>query len=667
MEIILAKHAGFCFGVSKAVNLAYRLAEEQSGDIYTLGAIIHNKTVTQELAEHGVGIIEKPEELAALPCKQKPTVIIRAHGISKAVSQQLEAMEVRVADATCPFVKKIQRLAMEKYQEGYQIVITGDVSHPEVVGINGWCGNTAIVINGPEELYKLSPEVDNYCVLSQTTFSTVRWQIIIKEMKKQFDKFLYFDTICIATTTRQEEAKTVAESVDLMIVIGDKMSSNARKLVEICLLECPKTYLIESSRDLQGIDFIKIRRVGITAGASTPEPVIREVISKMSELSTNTNDNFEAMLEESLTTLTTGQTVTGNIIRVDEKGVFIDLGFKYEGFVAINEFKDQPSVGDEVEAMVVRVNDKDGEVALSKRRIDSKKNIKIIEEAYENQTPVTVHVTDAVNGGLVGNADGIRVFIPASQLASRFVADVSSYIKKDLDVRIVTFEKGERNRLKVVGSHKVIEEENKAKLSAEFWSTVEIGKTYKGKVRSITNFGAFVDLGGIDGLVHLSELSWKKIKHPSEVVSVGDEIEVYVIKCDPENNKISLGYRKDEENPWNDISAKYQVGDIVTAKVVKFLPFGVFVEIEPGLDGLVHISQISSIRLNKAQDALFMGQLVDAKIVEMNEEAKKINLSIKEVEPIDPIRNDEFQEENADYADAVAEDLAETAVENPEE
>ena len=378
----------------------------------------------------------------------------------------------------------------------------------------------------------------------------------------------------------------------------------------------------------------------------------------MSEMNMNANENFETLLEESLKTLTNGQTVQGNIIRVDDKGVFIDLGFKYEGFVAINEFKDQPKVGDEVEAVVVRVNDKDGEVILSKRKIDSKKNMKAIEEAFANKTPVVVRIVEAVNGGLVGNADGVRVFIPASQLASRYVSDVSSYLNKDLEVRIVTFERGERNRLKVVGSHKVIEEENKARVSEEFWSSVEEGKVYVGKVRSLTNFGAFVDLGGIDGLVHMSELSWKKIKHPSEVLSVGDEIEVFVLKCDAEAKKISLGYRKDEENPWNGITEKYNVGDIVSAKVVKFLPFGVFVEIETGLDGLVHISQISSVRLNKAQEVLSMGQVVEAKIVELNPEAKKINLSIKEVAPIDPVR-----EEVEEVAEEVVEEATEEAAE----
>lgn len=648
MEIVLAESAGFCFGVSKAVNLAYRLSQNNNGKIYTLGAIIHNNAVIEELSNNGIDVIENIEELEGkINEKENCTVIIRAHGIPKSVRADLDKMGVTVEDATCPFVRKIQMLAMEKYKEGYKIVITGDEKHPEVIGINGWCENSAIIISEPEDVENLDKTENNYCVLSQTTFSVVKWKLIIEQLKKQFDKFIYFDTICSATVKRQEEAANVAASVELMIVIGDRMSSNTLKLVEICKANCKQTFLIESSLDLSGIDFINIKRVGVTAGASTPDHVIREVISKMSEINTNTNDSFEALLEESLTTLATGQTVKGNIIRVDENGVFIDLGFKYEGFVAIDEFREQPNIGDEVEAIVVRVNDKDGEVVLSKKRIDSKKNIKAIEEAYENKTPVTVYVTEAVKGGLVGNANGVRVFIPASQLASRYVSDLSSYIKKNLEVRIVTFEKGDKNRVKVVGSHKIIDEENKARISEEFWSNIEVGKIYNGKVRSITSFGVFVDLGGIDGLVHLSELSWKKIKHPSEVVAVGDTIEVYVIKFDRETKKISLGYRKTEDNPWNNINEKYSVGDVITGKVVKFLPFGAFIEIETGLDGLVHISQISSVRINKVQDALKIGQVVEAKIIEINEESKKINLSIKEVAPIDPVVEEEPEEAEA--------------------
>ena len=680
MQIVLAKNAGFCFGVSKAVNTAYELAEhsgkgkmkiveneqfDKGNRIFSLGAVIHNKMVISELEKSGIKVIESIEELD-FSKEEPPTVIIRAHGIPKIIHEKLKNSGVNIVDATCPYVKKIHCLVAEKYNDGYSIVIAGDEKHPEVIGINGWCEDKAEIISEPEDVFQLNKNAGKYCLLAQTTFSMIKWELIKDEFKKQFDNFLYFDTICIATVKRQEEAAKVAEKVDLMIVIGDKMSSNTRKLVEICLTECSKTFLIESVCELERIDFENIKKVGITAGASTPKPVIREVINKMSDIGTNTNDNFEAMLEESLTTLTTGQTVKGNIIRVDDKGVFIDLGFKYEGFVAIDEFREQPSVGDEVEAVVARVNDKDGEVTLSKRRIDSKKNIKFIEEAYENKTPVTVRITDVVNGGLVGNAMSVRVFIPASQLASRFVADLSSYLKKEIDVRIVTFEKGEKNRLKIVGSHKIINDEVRAKVEDEFWSGIEIGKEYKGKVRSLTSFGAFVDLGGIDGLVHLTELSWKKIRHPSEVVSVGDEIDVFVIKFDTQTRKISLGHKKDSENPWKDIFAKYNVGDIISAKVVKFLPFGAFVEIEPGLDGLVHISQISNVRLNKVQDALIMGQVVEAKIVEMNEESRKINLSIREVAPIDPVKTVEEESEivTEEVVETVeAEEVAEMTVE----
>ena len=650
MEIILADNAGFCFGVSKAVNTAFDLAKNiknvndpkcDAGEIFTLGAIIHNKNVINELAENGVHVIESVENI-----DKGSTVVIRTHGVSKDIYDKLNSQSINIIDATCPFVKKIHKLVREKHKEGYGIIIIGDPEHPEVKGINGWCENSAVIISDISDIaVKLirsdSSNVPKYCVVAQTTFNISKWNFIITELKKQFDKFIYFDTICIATVKRQSEAALVAEKVDFMIVIGDKMSSNTMKLVEICSQGCLQTLLIESYKDLKGVDFKNIEKVGITAGASTPEPVIKEVIKFMSQINTdeNTNvtDNFEAMLEESLTVLTSGEVGKGKIIRVDDKGVYIDLGFKYEGFININEFKDQPRVGDEVEAMITKVSDKDCEVLLSKRRIDSKRNVKIIEEAFENKTPIKIHITEQVNGGLVGNISGLSVFVPASQISLRYVEDLTTYLNTDLDVMIITFKKGERNRLKIVGSHKIIAEEERNKKSDEFWSDIQDGKAYKGVVKHITNFGAYVDIGGVDGLVYRSDLSWKKIRHPSEVVSEGQEIEVFVIKFDGDTKKVTLGYKKASENPWNNIYERYNIEDILEVKIVKFVKYGAFAEIEPGLDGLIHISKISNVRLNRPQDALKVGQVVAAKIIGMNEEDKKISLSVKDVEPIDPV------------------------------
>lgn len=645
MEIVKAKTSGFCFGVEKAVETTFNLAESGGKQIYTLGDIIHNKIVIDSLKEKGVKVINSLDELN----DSNAIVIIRAHGVPKIIYEQLESRNIDYVDATCPYVKKIQRLAEKYYLDGYQIIITGDSSHPEVIGINGWCNNEAIIIDSVEQLKEIEKKDKKYCLLSQTTYNKNKWYNILSHYKKEFDKSSYFDTICNATTMRQEEASLLASDVDLMLVIGDKKSSNSMKLFDICSEKCTNTMLVESPDDLVGVDFNNIKKTGITAGASTPERVIGEVINIMSE--NNGNEIFASMLEESLTTLTSGETVKGTIIRVDTSGVFVDLGFKYEGFVSIEEFSEQPEVGDEVEAVVVRVNDKDGEVTLSKRKLDYKKDLKVIEQSYNDKTPITVTVKQVIKGGLAANIGKTRVFIPASHVEDRFVSDLTPYLNKELDIVIITFERGRRGQMKIVGSHKIVAKKKNEKAASEVWSSIEVGKEYTGTVKNLTNFGAFVDIGGVDGLVHISELSWKKIKHPSQVVKVGDEINVHVLSFEQENDKISLGYKKAEDNPWLNIENEYNVGDVVPCKVVRFVPFGVFVQLENGVDGLVHISQISNVRINAASDVLKMGQTVEAKITEIDIENKKINLNIRDVQAYDP---EVIEEETVDVNEVVS-------------
>ena len=466
------------------------------------------------------------------------------------------------------------------------------------------------------------------------------------------DKPVFFDTICNATVKRQKEAEELAAVVDIMIIVGSKNSSNTLKLYDLCRDICEKTFLVESALELDVGIFKNNYNVGVTAGASTPGFSIEEVIKLMSDINLNENEakesDFAAMLEDSLTSIKSGEVVKGAINKIDDKGVYVDLGFKYEGFISIDEFSpapgvaaELPEVGDEVEAKVVRVNDKDCEVILSKRRLEYTKNMQMIEDSFNNKTPITVRVTEAIKGGLIAFAGGVRIFIPASQVEMRFVRDLNRYVGQSFNVVITDYEKGPKGRTKIVGSRKQLVTAEWNEKEDAFWGDIYEGKICKGTVKSFTSFGAFVDLGGCDGLIHLTELSWNKVRNPQEVLTIGQEVEVKVLSFDREKRKISLGYRKEEDNPWKDAETTFQVGDILKVKVVRFTKFGVFVNIADGIDGLVHISQISNRRIKSASDCLEMGQEVEAKIIDTNIPEHKINLSIRDVKPYDPPYTDE--------------------------
>lgn len=637
MELIIAGTAGFCFGVNNAVKIVFDLAKNKENSIYTLGPIIHNAQVVDKLAGYGVKTIDDPGQ-SEVPAK----VVIRAHGVGPEVLALLKEKGVDVVNATCIYVEKIQRLVSNKYNEGYQIIIIGDKTHPEIIGINGWCNNSAYIIEDSDYVENLPEIKKNICVVAQTTFIREKWEKIIQSLNKRFENVIKFDTICNATDKRQNEAEKISKEVDMVFVIGGENSSNTNKLYEICRANCERTYKIQTASDIPPVDIKKIKKIGITAGASTPDWVIKEVIQKMSELDKQDFEmSFAEAFESSLVTLTTGQITKGKIIGYNNSEVFVDLGFKSDGIIPMQEFSDDADfnpekslkVGDEIDVFVVRVNDGEGNVLLSKKKVDAVKGWDVIESALETKKPVTVKITEKVNGGVIGNSSGVKVFIPASQISDRFVKDLQEFVKQVMQVQIIEVN---RQKRKVVGSARILIEKSKETASNEIWSNIETGKSYKGTVKSLMDFGAFVDIGGVDGLVHLSELSWNKIKHPSEVVKVGDEIEVSVLEFDRDKKRISLGYKKQDDNPWNKVVEKYQVGNVITGKVVRLVPFGAFVEIEQGLDGLVHISQISSVRLGKPGDVLKIGQQVEAKITELDVEAKKISLSIKEVNPIDP-------------------------------
>jgi 4-hydroxy-3-methylbut-2-enyl diphosphate reductase len=637
MELVIASTAGFCFGVNNAVKIVFDLANENKDKIYTWGPIIHNEQVVDRLRNYGVKSIDN-EEQAQIPAK----IVIRAHGVSPAIISSIEEKGLKIVNATCPYVEKIQHLVHQRYNAGYQIIIVGDKSHPEIIGINGWCNNTAYIIDKEEQVNSLPDIAKNICVVAQTTFIREKWEKIIHCLNKRFENVLKFDTICNATDKRQTEAEKISKEVDMVLVIGGENSSNTNKLYEICKANCRQTYKIQTADDIPSVDIKKFKKIGITAGASTPDWVIKEVIQKMSELNKQDLEmSFAEAFESSLVTLTTGQITKGKIIGYNNNEVYVDLGFKSDGIIPMQEFSDDVDfnpekslkVGDEIDVFVVRVNDGEGNVLLSKKRVDAVKGWDIVENAFETKKPVTVKISEKVNGGVVGYASGVKIFIPASQISDRFVKDLSEFVKTVLQVEIIEFNKQKK---KVVGSSRTIIEKQKEIASSQIWDTIQIGKTYKGQVKSLMDFGAFVDIGGVDGLVHLSELSWNKIKHPSEVVKVGDEIIVSVLEFDKDKKRISLGYKKQDDNPWNKAMEKYQIGSVITGKVVRLVPFGAFIEIEQGLDGLVHISQISNVRLGKPGDVLKVGQQVEAKIIELDVEAKKISLSIKEVNPIDP-------------------------------
>ncbi len=661
--IILAKSAGFCFGVKRAVE---NLAEESEVlRVGTLGPIIHNTDVVNEFKSKGVQVRH-----AVVEFEKGEKIAIRAHGVGKAVIDEINANGFEYLDLTCPFVKKIHNIVAEKHKSGYQIVIIGDKNHPEVMGINGWCENNAVIALDIPELHGKINIYEPVCVVCQTTITREIFKKITKYLKNTCKTIEVFDTICNATNTRQTEAGEIAKKADMMIVVGGIHSSNTCKLTGICKKYCKNTYQIENFEDFPQDIYIP-RIIGITAGASTPAAIIKEVVEKMEEMQKNSSDSFAAEFEEyekSLITLNTRDIVKGTVISVSDAGVSVNLGYKSDGFVPAGEVSDDPSAdiktlvkpGDEIEAFVVRVNDVEGEVTLSMKKLIAMKGVKEIEDALETKEILTGKVTQVVNGGVVVLCKGVRIFVPASQANDRYLADLNVLMGTTASFRIIDIKKM-RGRTRIIGSIRSVIEEQKTALAEKFWSDVEVGKRYEGVVKSLTKFGAFVDIGGVDGLVHISELSWSKIKHPSEVVKEGDVVDVYVISFDKETGKISLGFKKAEDNPWNK-AAQLNVDDVVECKIVRIVPFGAFAEIFPGVDGLIHISQVADKRIGRVEDELMIGQHVNAKVVEIDLENKKIGLSIRAL-----LEKEQSEAEGADVAEAAEETSEEAAVESPAE
>ena len=632
MRVELARSAGFCYGVRRAVELAEQAAK--SGRLCAmLGPIIHNGSVIDYLKEQGVALIQSPDQVPP-----GTAVIIRSHGEGRAVHQALEARGCPVIDATCPNVSRIHRIVEEAEGEGRQVLIIGMPDHPEVAAIAGWCAHP-VVLEGEQALARWL-EADPkrrelpITMVSQTTSTHFIWTECVKKAKKECTNLKIFDTICNATYKRQSEAQALAAKSDAMVVIGGRESSNTKRLAELCKALCPMVVWIERAAELEPSTLYRKASIGITAGASTPEWIIKEVYDKMSDENIEIEESFAEMLEKSIKTLNTGEKVTGVVTGITPTEIYVDLGTKHAGYIPVSELTDDPTVkvedlvkvGDEIETYVMRVNDQEGVVTLSKKRLDTVKSWEDVEQAKEDHTTVEGVVTEENKGGVVVSIKGVRVFVPASQTGLPRDTPMSQLVKQKVRLRITEVN---RARKRVVGSIRAVEAEERAAKAAEVWENIEEGKHYTGTVKSLTSYGAFVDIGGVDGMVHISELSWSRIKHPSEVVSVGDTVEVYVISFDPEKKKISLGMKDRSQNPWEVFTSKYQPGDVANVRVVKLMTFGAFAEIVPGVDGLIHISQIADHRIDKPGDVLSEGQMVDVKIIDIDYDHKKVSLSIR--------------------------------------
>ena len=632
-EIIRAKNSGFCFGVKQAIEKTEAQVEKNRGKrIFTCGPLIHNQFVTGQLAEKGVGIIYQPEEAEA-----GDIVIVRSHGETKAFFDAAEARGLEVVDATCPFVNKIHKLVFDADSEGKNIVIVGDRNHPEVVGINGWCRNRAYIVNGREDADAVN--VDKIFLVCQTTIKKELMDQVIAALSERDIEIEVNNTICNATRERQESCDQLSKEVEAMVIVGGRNSSNTRKLYEISKKNCNNSYFVENIEDLPLKELKKCNKIGIAAGASTPECVIKEVIANMSELNEKFSmEDFMDEIDASLRLPRVGEVVDGSVHQVTEKEVIVNMGCKKDGILPVEEvtleegqkLADLFKEGDEIQAKVIKTDDGDGGILLSKKKLEINEHWNEINEALENKSNITVKVVKQVNGGVIAAYKEVTGFIPLSQLSDKFVESADEFLGQVLEVKVTRVD---QKRGRAVFSRKaVLGEARQAKIAA-IWEGLNVDDVVEGTVMRFTDYGAFVDLGGIDGLLHISEISWGKLKHPQEVLQIGDKVNVKILSMNEEKGKISLGLKQTMPEPWSVIDDTYAVGQVVAGKVVQIKEYGAFVELEPGLDGLVHISEVANKRVTSIAEELELGQVVEAKILEIDTERKRISLSIKQASP----------------------------------
>jgi 4-hydroxy-3-methylbut-2-enyl diphosphate reductase len=630
--ITLARSAGFCYGVKRAVDKAFEAAETCS-DAVTLGPIIHNPQIVSRLQALGVQCVDSPVDT-----HPGQTVIIRSHGVPQSVYDQLEGRNI--IDCTCPHVARIHRIAKEVTEAGKVLLIAGNPDHPEVQGIVGHAVGEVHVFWNEESLMNIIKKLksegkEEIAVVQQTTLGQILWKNLQDILEKHCTNAEKFDTICNATNLRQQEAVSLAQRSDLMVVIGGRASSNTQKLYEICAKNC-ETTAIETKSELDKSRILRHNNIGVTAGASTPADIIKEVLKTMSEILKNQEEelSFAELFEQSQTEkLYNGKRVKGIVSNITPNEIHVDIGAKQTGIVPSSELSengdvttDSFQIGDEIDLVVMKVNDQEGVVTLSKKRLDAEANYLAVCKAYEDGTVLTGTVTDVIKGGILVAVNGLKVFVPASLASDRRIEDLSVLTGKEVSFKVI--EVNDRRR-RAVGSVKAVLAEARKAKQEEFWANVEVGKVYTGEVKSLTSYGAFVDLGGVDGMIHITELSWSRIKSPEEVVHVGDTVEVYIKDIDTEKKKISLGYKKDEDNPWEIFKRDYPIDSVVPVKIVSITTFGAFAQIIPGVDGLIHISQIANERIAKVSDKLAVGDVVDAMIIDIDYDKKKVSLSIR--------------------------------------
>lgn len=681
MKITLAKYGGFCFGVQRALDKALEM-HGNDVDLSTYGSIIHNPLVVNMLAEKGVNSVDDIEECTT------SHIVIRSHGVSPIVYEECEKHSLTVVDATCPFVSKIQKKAKECKENSVELIIVGEKDHPETIGINGWYGDDALVVNSTEEAQAID-KMQCACVVAQTTLPEEKFDDIIKVLQGKVNELEIFNSICSATKRRQKEAVSISKECDIIFVVGGKNSSNTRKLFSICEEHCDNVYHIETIKDIPKIDYGEYHDLGIISGASTPEWIIKEVYYTMSDIEKveqaevtkeekvaeesipqeenkaeavevsaeeSANASFMEDVEKSMVQIKSGMVLTGKVVSVNDEEVCVNIGYKTDGIVKRKDFSndeeenpvDVVKEGDEIEVEVVRVRDEDGNVILSRKNVEARKNWKkLLDKIEEGSTFVGVG-KQSIKGGLIAEIEGVRAFVPASHLDVRYVNDISEYVGQEMDLKILEVEK---HRRRVVASRKEFLMEKEKEAKSVLWDQVDEGITVRGIVRRLTNFGAFVDIGGIDGLVHVTDLAWGRVEHPKDVVSINDEIDVVVLKVDKERERISLGYKQTKPKPWDTVDENYIIGSVVSGKVVRIVDFGAFIELEPGLDGLIHISQIADKRIEKVEDVLELGQTVEAKVLDVNATARRISLSIRELiapsQPAEAYEEDESFDEEA--------------------
>ncbi len=643
-KIVVAKNAGFCFGVARAVDSVNEIIGKYQ-HIYTYGELIHNKDVIADLAQKGVSITE---DINSVPREGSTLIIIRSHGVSKSVYDEIKSRGFEILDLTCPFVARIHNRVIEAGD--VPVIIIGAEDHPEVIGIKGWAQGEVFIVNTPHDAQKV-PELDRALVVAQTTITHELWDEVVAVLDNRIKKLDLFNSICDTTQKRQKEAVELAKKSDIVLVVGGRHSSNTEKLYKLCKNNCQKTHYVDNIAQLP-LENVSIHDIiSIVAGASTPDWLIREVKTLMSDVEkvvdaevteemdvsteqSQANEDFMAEIEKSFVYIKRGQIVTGTVVQISDSEICVNIGYKSDGIIKKENLtaagdanpQDLFQVGDEIEAEVVTLNDGEGNVVLSRKSIESKLKWKELVESLDETAIYTVKVDKVVKGGVLAKLEGYDAFIPASQLSLKYVEDLNEFVGKELEVNIIEADKRQR---RFVLSHKNILKVQAEEQEKKLYETFAKGDKVTGKVKRLTDFGAFIDIGGVDGLLHITDISWVKIKHPSDLLNVGDEVEVLIMNVDPEKKRISLGLKQLSPKPWDLVPEKYLVGDTVEGTVVRIMPFGAFVSLEPTIDGLIHISQVTNRRLEKVEEELRIGDTVTAKIMEVNPAKKRISLSVR--------------------------------------